>query len=123
MKIKALIFGWEFPPYNVGGLGVACKGLTYALCGLGVEIIFVLPKRMDVSADYMKIVFADSVKMKCTAINSLLLAYDTLDSYDESFRNNPFAAKYGRNLFEEVILYGQKAYHIIKSEKFDIIHA
>lgn len=123
MKIKALIFGWEFPPYNVGGLGVACKGLTYALCGLGVEIIFVLPKRMDVSADCMKIVFADSVKMKCTAINSLLLAYDTLDSYDESYRNNPFAAKYGRNLFEEVILYGLKAYHIVKNEKFDIIHA
>ncbi|MFH1049056.1 MAG: glycosyltransferase family 4 protein [Patescibacteria group bacterium] len=123
MKIKALIFGWEFPPYNVGGLGVACKGLTYALCGFGVEIIFVLPKKMDVSADYMKIVFADAVMMKCTAINSLLLAYDTLNSYEESYRNNPLAAKYGRNLFEEVDFYGQKAYHIIKREKFDIIHA
>lgn len=123
VNIKALIFGWEFPPYNIGGLGVACKGLTYALYGLGVEIIFVLPRQMDVSADYMKIVFADNVAMKCRAINSLLLAYDTLNSYEESFRKNPFAEKYGRNLFEEVAFYGQKAYHIIKQEKFDIIHA
>jgi len=123
VKIKALTFGWEFPPYNVGGLGVACKGLTYALCGLGVEIIFVLPKRMDVSADYMKIIFADAVGMKCTAINSLLSAYDNLNSYEESYRNNPFAARYGKNLFEEVYFYGRKAYHIIKREKFDIIHA
>lgn len=123
MKIKALIFGWEFPPYNVGGLGVACKGLTYALCGIGVDIIFVLPKRMDVSADYMKIVFADSVKLKCTAINSLLMAYDTATSYEDSYRKNPFAAKYGKNLYEEVELYSRKAYYLIKSEKFDIIHA
>ncbi len=123
MKIKALIFGWEFPPYNVGGLGVACKGLTYALCGLGAEIIFVLPKRMDVSADYMKIIFADSVNLKCTAINSLLLAYDTADSYEESYRKNPFASRYGNNLFEEVDLYGRKAYYLIKQETFDIIHA
>lgn len=121
--MKALIFGWEFPPYNVGGLGVACKGLTYALCGLGVEIIFVLPKQMDVNVDYMKIVFADRIAMKCTAVNSLLLAYDTLHSYEESFRKNPFAAKYGKSLFEEVSLYGQKAYHIVKQENFDIIHA
>ncbi len=123
MKIKALIFGWEFPPYNVGGLGVACKGLTYALCGLGIDVIFVLPKRMDVSADYMKIVFADSINLKCTAINSLLLAYDTADSYDESYRKNPFAVKYGKNLFEEVNLYSQKAYCLIRQENFDIIHA
>lgn len=102
---------------------MACKGLTYALCGLGVEIIFVLPKKMDVSADYMKIIFADSVKLKCTAINSLLLAYDTEFSYDESYQNNPFASKYGKNLFEEVELYSRKAYHLIKQEKFDIIHA
>jgi len=123
VKIKALTFGWEFPPYNVGGLGVACKGLTYALCGLGIDVVFVLPKRMDIAADYMKIVFADVDSLHCTAVNSLLAPYINSASYEKACRNNSLAGKYGRTLFEEVELYGQKAYYIIKREKFDIIHA
>ncbi|MBP7497692.1 MAG: glycosyltransferase family 4 protein [Bacteroidales bacterium] len=38
------MFGWEFPPHITGGLGTACYGLTKALLGKGVEIIFVVPK-------------------------------------------------------------------------------
>lgn len=123
MKIKALIFGWEFPPYNSGGLGVACKGLTYALCNLGVEVIFVLPKKLDVKADYMRIVFADVHNMKCTAINSILKPYVTSQSYKEMYGTKLFFNQYGNDLFEEVSLYARKAYYIIKKEKFDIIHA
>ncbi len=123
MKIKTLIFGWEFPPYNSGGLGVACKGLTYALCGLGVNVVFVLPKKMDVNIDYMKVVFADAENIKCTAINSLLTPYITSPSYAESYNLLPFSGVYGKNLLEEVNLYCQKAHYIIMHEKFDLIHA
>lgn len=42
--MKALMFGWEFPPHITGGLGTACYGLTKSLSKLGVDVIFVVPK-------------------------------------------------------------------------------
>jgi len=36
------MFGWEFPPFNSGGLGVACEGLSKALSSSGVDLTFVL---------------------------------------------------------------------------------
>jgi glycosyltransferase involved in cell wall biosynthesis len=38
------MFGWELPPYNSGGLGTACLGLTEGLSFLGIDIDFVIPK-------------------------------------------------------------------------------
>jgi glycosyltransferase involved in cell wall biosynthesis len=40
---KILMYGWEFPPYISGGLGIACHDLTKALTELNEEITFVLP--------------------------------------------------------------------------------
>ena len=37
------MLGWELPPHNSGGLGVACYQLSKALAGYGVQIDFVLP--------------------------------------------------------------------------------
>lgn len=42
--MNVLMFGWELPPYNSGGLGTACLGLTESLVPLGVSIDFVVPK-------------------------------------------------------------------------------
>jgi glycosyltransferase involved in cell wall biosynthesis len=38
------MLGWEFPPLVTGGLGIACYGLTRALNGMGVDVMFVLPR-------------------------------------------------------------------------------
>ncbi len=37
------MLGWELPPHNSGGLGVACLNLARALARNGVDIDFVLP--------------------------------------------------------------------------------
>lgn len=37
------MLGWELPPYNSGGLGVACYQLAKALSDQGADIQFVLP--------------------------------------------------------------------------------
>lgn len=37
------MLGWELPPYNSGGLGVACYHMSKALAIQGAEIDFVLP--------------------------------------------------------------------------------
>jgi glycosyltransferase involved in cell wall biosynthesis len=42
--MRVLMFGWELPPYNSGGLGTACLGLTEGLTPLGVSVDFVVPK-------------------------------------------------------------------------------
>ena len=41
--MKILMLGWELPPYNSGGLGVACYQLAKALASHGADIQFVLP--------------------------------------------------------------------------------
>ena len=51
------MLGWELPPYNSGGLGVACYQLAKALSDQGADIQFVLPSSASYDeADFMKIV-------------------------------------------------------------------
>jgi len=47
--MRVLMFGWEFPPFIAGGLGVACHGLTRSLSKRGVEVTFVLPRPVDIN--------------------------------------------------------------------------
>lgn len=43
--MKALMFGWEFPPHILGGLGTASYGLTKGMHNCGdMDISFVIPK-------------------------------------------------------------------------------
>jgi len=57
--MKILMLGWELPPYNTGGLGVACYHLCKALSSDGVDIEFVVPyhERHD-AIDFMQITAA-----------------------------------------------------------------
>jgi glycogen(starch) synthase len=41
--MKILMLGWELPPHNSGGLGVACYHMSKALADEGATIDFVLP--------------------------------------------------------------------------------
>lgn len=117
------MFGWEFPPYNSGGLGVACKGLAQALVEQKVRVVLVLPKKMPYPSCALKIIFADeSDGLAVKAVNSLLTAYATSASYDylaaRAARNF-----YGSSLFEEVMRYAHQAAKIVLAEEFDLIHS
>ena len=57
--MKVLMFGWEFPPNNRGGLGTACLGLTKALSKQGIDITFVLPKKSP-EHSHVKIISANT---------------------------------------------------------------
>ncbi len=117
------MFGWEFPPHNSGGLGVACYGLTKALAGKGAKILFVLPKKVGVGSDVIKIIFADEASgIKFKEIDSILSPYITSREY-ERLRRNYISDIYGKGLFEEVARYALRAREIAEKEKFDIIHA
>lgn len=53
--MKILMLGWELPPHNSGGLGVACYQLSRALAGQGADIDFVLPYDAPHDIDFMKV--------------------------------------------------------------------
>lgn len=46
--MKVLMLTWEYPPFIVGGLGMACYGLFKALSALGVKIKMILPTKEEV---------------------------------------------------------------------------
>jgi len=116
-RLKVLMFGWELPPFNSGGLGVACYGLSKAL-SRKADILFVLPRKVDISVDFAKLLFANNVKV--TTINSPLTPYMTPQGYKSMSEDITI---YGANLFEEVKRYAMEARKIAQNEDFDIIHA
>ncbi|MEA1929321.1 MAG: glycosyltransferase family 4 protein [Patescibacteria group bacterium] len=125
MGLRVLMFGWEFPPHNSGGLGTACEGLTSALADQDIETIFVLPKKIgETEGQVEKIVFADVDQMKVRRVPALLYPYVTSQSYEE-FKAllGDGADYYGSSLLEEVLCYGQRAKAIAAAEDFDVIHA
>ncbi|MFA6432982.1 MAG: glycogen/starch synthase, partial [Candidatus Paceibacterota bacterium] len=125
------MFGWEFPPYNSGGLGVACLGLTRALNDRGLEVVFVMPRKLDLSVPWTRFVFADkdsqfSENLDMRAVNVALTPYLTPDSYDAYRREGVLmhgSSIYGPNLMSEVKRYAAMAAAIAMKEDFDIIYA
>lgn len=50
---SVLMIGWEYPPHNSGGLGVACEGLTESLAGANTQIYFTLPYQHPTALSHM----------------------------------------------------------------------
>ncbi|MGM0628932.1 MAG: glycosyltransferase family 4 protein [Patescibacteria group bacterium] len=132
--MKVLMFGWEFPPHNSGGLGVACKGIVDALCDKGTTVSFVLPTKVPLSPSDSNVLFADKGKEMLSArgVDVLLTPYITSDVYDEekikedkkkSGKKKKRSSGYAKNLVEEVYRYGELAGDIAESEEHDVIHA
>jgi glycosyltransferase involved in cell wall biosynthesis len=128
------MFGWEFPPCNSGGLGVACYGLTRALARLGLKITFVLPKNLGAASDIINIKHADAVDYsKDAQINKKELAvflYPYLNEKEYKDKidwlhllNNLDHIPFASDLISEVMRYAALSRKIAKEENFDIIHA
>jgi glycosyltransferase involved in cell wall biosynthesis len=75
--MKILMLGWELPPHNSGGLGVACYHMSKALAEKGAEIDFVLPYNAS---------HPDSTHMTIHAATELgpLEKFGTLGAYSAS---------------------------------------
>src|SRR3989344_696646 len=114
------MFGWEFPPFNQGGLGTACEGLVKGLTDKGVEVILVLPVLLESTITNCKIV---SPNYRIIRISSSLRAYHTPESYYKEYNNSRFNKLYGENLISEVLRYAESLTEIVLEEEFDIIHA
>jgi len=128
--MKVLMFGWEFPPFNTGGLGTACYGLTKGLSNNGINITFVIPTApKQIKSDFVDIIVAGCTNfLNVKRVNSLLVPYISSNGYDSMYKqrninsDKSFGLVYGQNLFEEVKRYARKAKEIAENETFDLIH-
>jgi glycogen(starch) synthase len=59
--MKILMLTWEYPPFIVGGLGMACYGLVKALLARGVQVDLFLPTEKRVFFRLVKTEDADSL--------------------------------------------------------------
>ena len=117
------MFGWEFPPNCIGGLGRVCYNLVKNLSKKNVNVIFVMPKGSS-NSKFGKIISLDDPFVEIKSVKSPLVCYMTPEQYQQEILI-PSPKKpgiYGRNLFEEVENYTKKAERIIKRENYDIIH-
>lgn len=104
--MKLLMLGWELPPHNSGGLGVACLHMAKALARLGANIDFVLPySAHHPETEWMTVHAATDVVVEQRETS--VLAYS--QSYSEI-----------RKVQAEYISYVE---HLVTTNKPDVIHA
>lgn len=117
------MFGWEFPPFNSGGLGVACEGLSKALVSSGVPVTFVLPFKIPISASWCKFVFANESDMVSeTLIRSLFAGYSSHSDVCEISKYS-LPKSISGSLIERVRSYALAAPAVAKNNKHSVIHA
>lgn len=112
--MNVLMFGWEFPPTNSGGLGTACYGLVKGLNHAKIKVTFVLPYVPSEQPDFVELVSPGNVKIE--KVDSILQPYMTSGSYTAK------GTMYGSTLFEEVERYAESVKKIIEQGDFDVIH-
>ena len=139
------MLGWEFPPYNVGGLGIACEGLARSFVDQGIGVTFIMPKApLGAKSDFCKLVVADHEDveidrqdlLKIKKVDSVLKPYMSENSYKDEIQTLNYKEKitrsksefdlsnqYGDNLFEEVYRYSFQTLELAKKEDFDLVHA
>jgi glycogen synthase len=113
--MKVLMLGWELPPHNSGGLGVACYQLSKALSKKGVDIEFILPYTADHSGiDFMRVNAAHPQNVEQVIKSGI--AYD-------SFK---YVTKEGEVQWIDMIgqsaLYEEAVGRIAEVAEFDVIH-
>lgn len=140
-KKKILMFGWELPPFNSGGLGVACFEMAKSISSKNTDVTFVLPKKQKYNHQFMKVTFPDDDvaekrardeiaqnNIEVKEIDTPITPYLTEKEYEELVRLGKISQKtgkysnYSQDLVGEVMRYGEEAGSIARRENFDIIH-
>lgn len=143
--MKALMFGWEFPPHILGGLGTASYGLTKGMAEQSdMEITFVIPRPSgeedksflhivgagdtpivyrEVSYDYVR----DRLSGKMSPEEYYHLRNHIYADFSHRHTNDlgciEFSGRYPDNLLEEINNYSIVAGVIARAQEVDIIHS
>ncbi|MEA4983628.1 MAG: glycosyltransferase family 4 protein [Paludibacter sp.] len=143
--MKVLMFGWEFPPHILGGLGTASYGLTKGMAEQGdLELTFVIPKpHGDEDQSFLKIMGACNIPIVWKEnswehvnyrIGKIMhpdeyfwlrngIKYDYNRIYTNDLGCVDFSGRYPDNLIEEISNYEAVASVLAHQMDFDIIHS
>jgi len=139
------MYGWEFPPHILGGLGTASYGLLKGMSlQPDMDITFVMPKPFgDEDQSFLQIIGVCNTPIVWKAVDEAHVSnrlskfmepqkYFHLRDHiyaDFSYRHVndlgciEFSGRYPNNLLEEINNYSIVAGVIARAEKYDIIHA
>ncbi|KGN86673.1 glycosyltransferase [Porphyromonas gulae] len=143
--MKALMFGWEFPPHILGGLGTASYGLTRGMAMQpDMDITFVIPKPWgDEDKSFLRLIGTNCApivykNVPTETVTQLLGNRMDLRTY-EDLRSNiyadfsykktdalgciEFSGRYPDNLLEEINNYSIVAGVIARTVPCDVIHS
>ena len=109
------MLGWELPPHNSGGLGVACFNLCKALSKKGVDIEFILPYTAEHNIDFMRINAAHPQDVE--KVLKAGIAYDSFKYVKQTGEVETI------DLFGQTAIYEEAVERIARSSEFDVIHA
>lgn len=110
--MKILMLGWELPPYNSGGLGVACLQLSKALAAGGADINFILPYTSGLDFGFMKVIGATDSKLPATYLPGV---------YDSHLYLTDNGVNLG--LHDQQELYARRTAQLAGTMEFDVVHA
>jgi len=119
------MFGWEYPPRHLGGLGVACQGLVRGLLGHGVKVTLVLPCASDTTDD-VDILSPQETLLEHIRIKSTLQPYDSHTSFSLRASTTPHHGMhpmYGEGLEQAVELFTASSVELTKHLEPDVVHA
>lgn len=108
------MLGWELPPNNSGGLGVACLQLSKALSEAGADIDFVLPYYHSQEYNFMKVRSSSTKTLK--DIDSYGV-YESYRYYSEDGYPIDVSAENQQKGFADMVG------GLVESLQFDVIHA
>lgn len=115
--MKLLMLGWELPPHNSGGLGVACYQLCRHLARAGVEIDFVVPYEAEhTEIDFMNVIAA-------TPYSAEDLQIATRGVYDSSGFGDETLVSDARSLVNQQKRYTRFVEQLVKRNDYHLIHA
>lgn len=109
------MLGWELPPHNSGGLGVACYQLCKALSRKDVDLEFVLPYESDHEPGFMKLTAARPV-----GVIEILQSGIAYDSYKYRYADGH---EEWHDLYSQVAMYERAVEQLAGRTEFDIVHA
>jgi len=123
------MFGWEYPPFHTGGLGVACQGLVKGLLQNGVKVTLVLP--MDVmkhpEAAHLRGPTHESAPV-IRFVPSALQPYEGVEAFEARMVREGKAVGpavqdlYGPDLGEAVKRYAEMSVDMTHDIEPDVIH-
>jgi len=124
MPLHSLMFGWEYPPLHLGGLGVACQGLVQGLLSNGIQVTLVLPHPLTTKTEDVDVISPTENVLHSVQVKSFLSPYDGVSDYALRMSKVPseLHQMYGADLPEAVMHFTDMSVEMTKDVHPDVVH-